>query len=117
MEQLFAQGHAVDLVLAVMLAETVWLVSRRGVAAREVMGMMLPGALILLAARAALTESDWRWIALPLALSFPAHLGEVMRRGWLFRRPGFRRRVWRRRAAGAPPLVEPRAADQDCVLR
>ena len=105
MERLFAQGHAIDIVLAVMLAEAAWLVAGRRVAIGAVAGMMLPGALILLAARAALTGSDWGLVALPLAASFPAHLAEVARRGWLGR-------GWLgRRAASAPP------PDQDCVLR
>jgi uncharacterized membrane protein YeaQ/YmgE (transglycosylase-associated protein family) len=40
------------------------------------------GALILLAARAAITGADWPMIALPLALSFPVHLADLRRRGW-----------------------------------
>ena len=105
--RLFAQGHAIDIVLAVMLAEAAWLIARRGVPARDISGMMLPGALILLAARAALTGGTWPSIALPLALSFPAHIAEVARRGWLRRG----------RATGAPSSQEELRADQDCVLR
>ena len=40
----------------------------------------LPGALLVLALRAALVGADWRWIALPLALSWPFHLIDVRRR-------------------------------------
>ena len=74
MRQLFASGHAADVILAVMAVEALWLVARR------VLTLLLPGALILLALRAALTGLDWRWIALPLLLSLPVHLADVARR-------------------------------------
>ena len=41
----------------------------------------LPGALILLAVRAALTGAGWPWVAAALAASFPAHLLDLRRRG------------------------------------
>jgi len=41
---------------------------------------LLPGALILVALRAALTGADWRWIAAALALSFPAHVADLVHR-------------------------------------
>ena len=39
---------------------------------------LLPGALMILALRAALTGAGWPWIALALACSFPAHLADLM---------------------------------------
>ena len=78
--RLFASGHAVDIVLAVLLGEALWLVGRRGWAVVEAATLLLPGALLLAALRAALTGQDWRWIAVPLALSFPVHLADVARR-------------------------------------
>jgi hypothetical protein len=42
---------------------------------------LLPGALMLLALRAALLGLCWPWIALALAASFPAHLADLRRRG------------------------------------
>ena len=80
MAGLFASGRAVDVVLAVMLAEAAWLVGRRGWPIADALLTFLPGALILVALRAALTQLDWRWIALPLILSFPVHLADVARR-------------------------------------
>lgn len=77
---LFASGHAADIVLAVMLAEGLWLAGRRGWRIADALALLLPGALILVALRAALTQSDWHWIALPLILSFPVHLADVARR-------------------------------------
>jgi hypothetical protein len=38
---------------------------------------VLPGAFLVLALRAALTGAAWPWIALPLALAFPAHLADL----------------------------------------
>ncbi len=80
MTWLFASGHAVDIVLAVMLVEAAVLIARRGAAATIVLAF-LPGALILLAVRAALTGAGWPWVALALAASFPAHLADLHRRG------------------------------------
>lgn len=77
---LFAGGHAADIILAVMLAEALWLVGRRGWPIADALTLLLPGALLLLALRAALTQMDWHWIALPLMLSFPVHLADVARR-------------------------------------
>jgi hypothetical protein len=88
-EQLFTTGRAVDLILAVMFVEAAWLMSRpsfRTPTARlDLLVALAPGALILLALRAALTGADWRWIALALAASFPAHILDLQRR-----RPGRR---------------------------
>lgn len=82
---LFASGHVVDLVLAVLAAEFVWLVLR-GNRALDV-GLGLGAAvLMMLALRAALTGAAWPWIALPLVLSFPLHLADLQRRGMLMRK-------------------------------
>ena len=71
---LFASGHAVDIVLGVLAVEAVWLVWRgRG----EALSALLPGALILLALRAALIGAPWWAVAGWLALSLPAHLYDL----------------------------------------
>lgn len=81
---LFASGHVVDLVLAVLAAEFVWLVMR-GNRAMDV-GLGLSAAvLMMLALRGALTDAAWPWIAGPLLLSFPLHLADLQRRGMLRR--------------------------------
>ncbi len=80
MTALFASGHAVDIVLAVLVAEALVLLARRRDAAGVVLAL-LPGGLILLALRAALIGAAWPWIALPLAASLPVHLLDVRRRG------------------------------------
>lgn len=74
---LFASGRAVDIVLAVLAVEAVWLIARRR---SDVLPALLPGALILLAVRGALTGVEWWVVAGWLALSLPAHLYDLRRR-------------------------------------
>lgn len=76
---LFASGHAVDLVLAVMLVEWIVLI-RAGWRVSDALLRLAPGALMMLALRAALTGSAWPWIALLLALSFPLHVADLRRK-------------------------------------
>ena len=80
MAWLFASGHAADIVLAVMAAEALWLVARGGGSAGAVALRLGPGALMLVALRAALVGATWPWIALPLILSLPLHLKDLARR-------------------------------------
>lgn len=80
MARLFTSGHAVDIVLAVMAVELVWLVFRSGWRFGDAVLRLGPGALMLLALRAALTGQHWSWIALPMLLSFPVHLADLTRR-------------------------------------
>lgn len=78
----FASGQAVDFVLVVLVAEGLWLVLARKRPAMDVILALLPGALILLGVRAALTGAPWQMVALWLALSFPAHAADLARRRW-----------------------------------
>ena len=79
MDDFFASGRAVDVVLAVLAIEFVWLALRRK-RALDALLMLLPAALILLGLRAALTGAEWYWIALPLSAAFPVHLADLARR-------------------------------------
>ncbi|WP_240624691.1 hypothetical protein [Aurantiacibacter odishensis] len=79
MAEFFASGHAVDVVLAVLMLEFLWLALRQK-RALEALLMLLPAALILLGLRAALTGAAWYWVAIPLTLAFPAHLADLARR-------------------------------------
>jgi hypothetical protein len=79
MSWLFASGHAVDVVLAFMVLEGIWLV-RRQRAPLAVFLMLMPGALMLVALRAALTGLPWYWIAVPLTVSLPLHLADLRHR-------------------------------------
>ena len=79
MTWLFASGHAVDIVLLVLGIELGWLVTKGGWSLADGLVRLGPGALMMLALRATLTGLDWRWIALPLLLSFPVHLADIVR--------------------------------------
>lgn len=74
---LFDRGHCADLILAIMLAEFVWLTTRGGWQTRVAFFRLAPGALMILALRCALIGTDWRWMALALGASFPAHLADL----------------------------------------
>jgi hypothetical protein len=80
MADLFASGHAADLIFAVLLIEAVWLRLGRGWGWGAIAGLLGPAALIVLGLRAALTGADWWWIALPLAASLPLHLADLRAR-------------------------------------
>jgi hypothetical protein len=80
---LLAHGHAVDLILAVIVVEFAALSVRRPLAHGALTSRILafaPGVCLLLALRAALTGSNWIWVAVFLAASFPVHVGDLMRR-------------------------------------
>lgn len=79
MEWLFASGHAVDVVLSVLVAEAI-ILRARGHDLRPIVLTVLPAILILIGLRAALTGMDWPWIAVPVALSFPVHLADLAAR-------------------------------------
>ncbi len=79
MADFFTSGHAVDVVLAVIILESVWLLWR-GWRLSDAALLLLPAVLMLIALRGALVGADWPWIAVPLALSFPVHLIDLSRR-------------------------------------
>ncbi|MDP3493239.1 MAG: hypothetical protein Q8R82_08990 [Hyphomonadaceae bacterium] len=84
MQDFILSGQAIDVVLLVIVIEFVILVAlRRKVWKRTVVDLifaLMPGALLLIAVRFALTGADWTWIALAIALSFPFHLIDLVRR-------------------------------------
>jgi hypothetical protein len=86
LQAFFASGTAVDLILGVLVVEFIWLVRQRGARAwLDILLALGPGAMILLALRAALTGAGLPWIGLALAASFPVHLADLHRRGLLRR--------------------------------
>ena len=84
MKELFLSGHGIDLALACVALEAVYLVLRRqrtrGLSPVDVFGQLAAGAFLLLAVRCALTGADYRWTAAFLTASFPAHLFDLSRR-------------------------------------
>lgn len=84
MQEFVLSGRAVDLVLLVIAIEFIVLVTlargRRKRAAVDWFFALMPGAMLLLALRAALVGAGWPWVALLIAASFPFHLIDLMRR-------------------------------------
>lgn len=84
MQDFILSGRAVDVVLLVIAAEfagLTWL--GRGRTKRSAVDWffaLMPGVMLLLALRAALIGSEWPWIALLIAASFPFHLIDLWRR-------------------------------------
>lgn len=79
MEEFFASGRAVDVVLAVLVIEAIWLKFRRNIWA-DIIPALLPAVLMMLALRAALTDMAWPFVSVPLALAFPVHIYDLKRR-------------------------------------
>jgi hypothetical protein len=85
MQDFILSGRAVDVVLAVIALEFCLLVIVRGRGRRARVAIdsffaLAPGAILLLALRAAL--AGWGWVAIAglIALSFPFHLADLWRR-------------------------------------
>ncbi len=76
----FASGLAADIVLAVLAAEAIWLVAGARWPVNKMLLCLLPGALMMVALRAALTGAGWHWVALALAASFPVHIADIRSR-------------------------------------
>jgi hypothetical protein len=77
---LFTSGHAVDLVLAVMAVEALFLIFAKKRRILTVLLTILPGAAMMLALRAALTGGGWQWVAIWLTVSLPLHLADLRHR-------------------------------------
>ena len=82
MDEFFASGHAVNVVLLVLLVEAVWL-KMRGNVWTDIIPALLPAVLMMIALRAALTGMAWPFISIPLALAFPVHIYDLRRRRML----------------------------------
>jgi hypothetical protein len=79
MEDFFASGRAVDVVLAVLAIEALWL-KWRGRSSIAIAAALIPAVLMMIALRAALTNMPWPFISIPLALAFPVHIYDLKRR-------------------------------------
>ena len=84
---LFASGIAADLIVIVIAGEAIWLRLRQHWRLIAILCRLMPGLLMMLALRAALTGQSWVWIAVPLTLSFPFHLADLrFGPGWRVRK-------------------------------
>jgi hypothetical protein len=82
---LFVSGLAIDIALVVIVLEflALCLLGKNGTLATRAVTLILalgPGACLMLALRAALTQSNLIWVALFLALSLPLHVIDLARR-------------------------------------
>lgn len=82
LQQAVASGAVINGVLAVMVIEALLLVAHRylrggGLTFRAVISLLLPGACLLLALRAALVSAGSIWILTFLAAAFCAHISDV----------------------------------------
>lgn len=82
MQDLFASGRAIDIIVAIMVVEAIALLAYRrttgrGPSAAETLANLASGAMIMLAVRAALTGSDWTTTAAFLLAAFAAHLADL----------------------------------------
>jgi NhaP-type Na+/H+ or K+/H+ antiporter len=85
MTVLFASGHVVDIVLAVMLLEAGLLLAyrhrtRHGPSAAELLSVLVPGVFLLLALRAALVGAGALLISACLLAALLAHVADIARR-------------------------------------
>jgi len=84
MQDFVLSGQGVDLVLVVIALEFVGLLALRRKAWRraapDLFFALMPGVLLLVALRLALTGAEWHWIAFAIAASFPFHIADLVRR-------------------------------------
>ncbi|MBP6769180.1 MAG: hypothetical protein KA171_15485 [Reyranella sp.] len=82
MQEMFANGGIIDVILLLMVAEAavLGLYNRRtgrGLPARQVVTVLMAGGLLMLALQAALTGAAWSSVALFLGLGLIAHLADL----------------------------------------
>lgn len=85
MEEFFHSGRVADVILGVMIAETLLLLAYRkatgrGLAPLDLFAMVFAGACLVLALRAVLSGSAWPVVAVFLAAALIAHLIDLYRR-------------------------------------
>lgn len=85
MQQLFASGRIVDLILLLVAAEAIALAiyhrrTGNGLESLDLLTALIPGVCLLFALRAALTGEAWPAIALWLSAALVTHLGDLWRR-------------------------------------
>lgn len=85
MDELFASGRLVDLILVLVIVETViligyWRRTSRGIAVADLLPNLFAGGFLLLALRTTLAGQDWRWSCACLAAAGLAHTVDISRR-------------------------------------
>ena len=77
MSGFFASGHAVLFILVVVALEAAWLLH---LGRLDLVRMLVPGAILLMAVHAALVGAPWWQVAAWLTASLPAHLYDLYHR-------------------------------------
>jgi RsiW-degrading membrane proteinase PrsW (M82 family) len=82
----FASPHLIDAILVLTAFEAAIVVlwhrrSGRGPTPAVIVRMLLPGAFLLLALRAALADAAWPWVPAALTAALVAHLIDLASRG------------------------------------
>lgn len=84
LELLFASGRIIDVILLLVLIEAVVLAAiprlRGRMSVLDVVGLLLPGAMLMLAVRTALTGAPYTMTAAMLAAALVCHVLDVVRR-------------------------------------
>ncbi len=85
MDQLFASGRIIDLLLILVIGEFVIFVlyqriNQRGIGISGITANLISGAFLLVAVRLALVQAWWAWIACCLLISFLAHILDMTQR-------------------------------------
>lgn len=78
-------GRLIELILLLVAFEALALsllhrLTGKGIAPRELIGLLAAGVCLLLALRAALTDSGWMQVGLWLTLALAAHLADLAMR-------------------------------------
>ncbi len=85
MAELFYSGLILDIIIGLVFVEGAALVAYhrltgRGPTPRDALSNLAAGLALMIAARAALVDADWRWIALWLLAGLLAHLWDLAQR-------------------------------------
>lgn len=85
MEDLFASGRIVDIIIALMVVEAIVLIAYhkstgQGIKVPQVLSNLLAGICLFLALRLAITDAHWTWIGVALAAALAAHVLDLTSR-------------------------------------
>jgi hypothetical protein len=83
--ELFASGHIVDIVIALMVVEAAALITfhrltGKGLNPRETITNLAAGICLFVALRLALTGAEWTWIGVALSAALLAHIADLTSR-------------------------------------
>lgn len=85
MEDLFASGRIVDIIIGLMAFEAIALIAYhkstgQGIKVPQVLSNLLAGICLFLALRLAITDAHWTWIGVALGAALAAHIIDLTSR-------------------------------------